>query len=240
MRVALAQVRLDRPSRSMTIQDILSALDRATDTDPAPDLVVLPGGCDGKDGADAAVCNSLMEAIAHKAREWGIYIAVGMHGETDREACALLFDADGDTVARAVASNAGEPGSDASRVAIHNSPYGAIGVVEATSIGYAQACASTAGRDAVMAVPIPGGGGKRSAAARRNIESFLLPTPVASGVHWAVVLPAEGELRPSRKPGSHCEGSVLWAPGGTPLVAANSLDETIVCVDVPITPRDIR
>ncbi len=240
MRVAMAQVRLDHASRSATIQDIMSAVDRAADTDPAPDLVVLPGGCDGDGRGNAAVRESVVEAIAHRAREWGVYVAAGMHGVAQREACALLFDADGDMVACTSELSAGEPDSDVSNVVIHESPCGAIGVVEATSIGYRQACESTAGCEAVMAVPIPDRGNERSAAARANIESFLLPAPVASGAHWAVVLPAQRDPGPSQKPASHREGSVLWAPSGSPLAAADGSDEAIVFVDVPIAPKDIR
>lgn len=240
MRVAMAQVRLDDASRSATIQDIMSAVDRAADTDPAPDLVVLPGGCDGDGRATAAVRESVVEAIAHRAREWGVYVAAGMHGGAQREACALLFDADGDMVACSSQSNAGEPDSDASNVVIHESPCGAIGVVDPTSIGYGQACESTAGREVVMAVPIPDRVGKRSAAVRANIESFLLPAPVGGGAYWAVVLPAQRDPGPSRKPASHREGSVLWAPDGSPLAAADGSDEAMVFVDVPIVPKDIR
>ena len=233
MRVALAQIRLDRRSRSARIQDVMSAVDRAAGAEPAPDLVVLPGGCDSDLSANAIVNRTLLEAIAGKAREWGLYIAAGVQGANGQTAWAVLVDADGDQVACTLDSSSPKPGFDAPTIAFHESPYGAIGIVDAGSIEQGLACEATTHRDVIVAVPVPDRAEKLSATARRNIDSFLLPPPEENAAHWAVVLPAE-------QPSGHRAESVLWAPGGKPLGAANSSDETIVFVDVPVVPGNAR
>ena len=92
------------------MQRLNEALERAAGVDPAPDLLVLPGACDtggatsGRRWPNASL-ECARENIAWKAREWGVFVAAGLHvrrGDT-LQACALLFDPDGDVVARSVA-----------------------------------------------------------------------------------------------------------------------------------------
>ncbi len=46
MRVALIQVLFAPSSRAATIQHLMAVVDRAAATTPAPDVLLLPGGCD--------------------------------------------------------------------------------------------------------------------------------------------------------------------------------------------------
>lgn len=233
MRVALVQILLDHPGRSARVQAILSGIRSAVDTDTAPDLVVLPGGCDGDAGASDEIQGSVSEAIAHEARDWGVYIAAGLHWES--QACALLFDADGDIAACSPRDGGAKGSDDESNVGFCDSPYGVIGVVEPSSISLAQACALGPASGAVMAVPVSMAETKRSAAGGRNIQSFLTPKSVEiEGAHWAVVLPAQ------RRQAKQNRRSALWAPGGSALAAAQDSDEIIVNVDVPVAPPIIR
>lgn len=110
MRVALLQIRLETKSPAANIQRLNEAIERAAGVDPAPDLLVLPGACDtggatsGRRWHDASL-ECAKENIAWKAREWGVFVAAGLHvrrGDT-LQACALLFDPDGDVVACSVA-----------------------------------------------------------------------------------------------------------------------------------------
>ena len=107
MRIALLQLALDRKSRAANIQNITAAIERTAQTDPAPDLLILPGACDTGGGkADPrlteASLQGIAETIAWKAREWGVFIAAGLHVWEDERVvpCAVLFDADGDIVRR--------------------------------------------------------------------------------------------------------------------------------------------
>lgn len=236
MRIALVQLDLDYTNRSATVQGLGAAVGRAADTSPAPVLVILPGGCDAECTANRAVLESVKEAISHQAREWGVYVAVGLHTFRDEspEPCALLFDTDGDIVARSPRRSEDQQTGAESPLELHCSPYGVIGVVEPTVIDNVKACHATSGFDGVIAVPMPRATAGRSSAATRNVVSFHRSIPTESKSHWAVVHPAGGKSESSMK--LEPVASFLRAPSGSLLAAAENREETILFADVPIAP----
>ena len=78
------QLRFAPQSRAANAQRLIAAIERASEADPAPDLIVLPGACDtggvrlGSDWNEATL-QGIAETLAWKAREWGVFIAAGLH-----------------------------------------------------------------------------------------------------------------------------------------------------------------
>jgi len=106
MRIALLQIRLNHKSRASNLQTLKRAIDAAASITDAPDLIVLPGACDNGGSASSRGCSrsaleGVREGLAWLAREWGVYIAAGLHAEHEAvwEPCAVLLDPDGDVVA---------------------------------------------------------------------------------------------------------------------------------------------
>ena len=102
MRIALLKIALDPTSRSTNIARALSLTDAAAGQQPAPDLIVVPAGCDyvqnGRHSFTQAMSEMYLASMSAKAREWGVLIAFGrrrLTGETPSEV-AILLDADGD------------------------------------------------------------------------------------------------------------------------------------------------
>ncbi len=108
MRVALVQIGVRTESRSANLTHVLGHIVVAAETEPAaPDLLVLPAGCDGavSPGLSEAMVQGFAESLAALAREWGLYIAVGLlepAGDGFGEA-ARLIDPDGDPLVRGTA-----------------------------------------------------------------------------------------------------------------------------------------
>lgn len=237
MRLALVQLRLTHESHSRTMQHLRAAVADAANTNPAPDLIVLPGAADAESAPNAATLESMKESIAHLAREWGVYIAVGLRTlrEKNPEACAVLFDADGDVVTQSPRTR-GVDRPLSEWPDFHPSPYGAIGVVEPTARDGTRAFQSTAGGDRVMAVPVGGAMNKQSSRATPSAGSFFESISAHTAAHWAVVVPADAASTTwAMEPES--VASFLRAPDGSLLAAAENLEETILFADVPIVPR---
>ena len=103
MRIALLQLRIQDTGRSANLTHVLRQVVRAAEAIPAPDLLVLPGCCDGtsREGVTGAMAQGFGESLAAAAREWGLFVAAGMLGVHDgavrEEAC--LYDPDGDAIA---------------------------------------------------------------------------------------------------------------------------------------------
>ena len=105
MRVALVQIGVRTDSRSANLTHVLRHIVGAAETEPAaPDLLVLPAGCDGpvSPGLSEAMVQGFAESLAAVAREWGLYVAAGLlepagdgFGEAGR-----LIDPDGDALVR--------------------------------------------------------------------------------------------------------------------------------------------
>ena len=108
MRVALIQLAASPDTRSAHIARLMRMINKTCERDPAPDLLVLPAGCecssrnDGHDGITRAMGDTLAGLLAMQAREWGVFIAGGFQtrdgaGPLVRGA---LFDPDGDVLIR--------------------------------------------------------------------------------------------------------------------------------------------
>ena len=104
MRVALLQIRVRTHSRSANLTHVLGQVVRAAEAVPAPDLMVLPAGCEGpvSQGLSPAMVQGFSESLAAVAREWGVYLAAGLlRSEGDGFGqVARLYDPDGDVLIR--------------------------------------------------------------------------------------------------------------------------------------------
>ncbi|MCH7701032.1 MAG: hypothetical protein IID37_05040 [Planctomycetes bacterium] len=116
MRVGLVQFPRAPGERATNLIRTLGAIDRAAAAEPGPDLLILPGQCDGDPTgreptgevalADEippltqAMAEAFSESIAARAREWGVYIAFGAFRNRDGVVAegAALFDPDGDVL----------------------------------------------------------------------------------------------------------------------------------------------
>ncbi len=102
MRIALIGLRLDARSRSHNIACALKSVDAAADCDPAPEMIVLPTGCDRVRREEHRQTEAMSEmyraALSRKARDWGIIIVVGRRNVSGDEASdeGIVLDADGD------------------------------------------------------------------------------------------------------------------------------------------------
>ena len=139
MRVALLQVAWDTKIRAANVQSLLRIVDRAAEGAPPPDLLALPCACDtGGAQLRRATTDAMLEcvrsALAAKAREWGVYIAAGLHDrrEGPPEHRAVLFDPDGDIVARSPELRRGAGARDPRLPAIWPTAVGCIGVTCST------------------------------------------------------------------------------------------------------------
>lgn len=104
MRIAVVQLPVQRASRTAAFQAALAAIDAAADTDPAPDLVLLPAFGDVLDvlAGDTPPCENVhgqtTAGCGHRARTWGIFVALGMaaRGPERPYLTSVLMDRDGD------------------------------------------------------------------------------------------------------------------------------------------------
>ena len=108
MRVAVIQVAVVPDSRSANIARLMRMIVRACEREPAPDLLVLPCGCEsappaaGANGVTRAMGDALAGLLAMQAREWGVFIAGGHWTRDDAGPLVhgVLLDADGDALIR--------------------------------------------------------------------------------------------------------------------------------------------
>lgn len=236
MRVALLQIRLETKSPAANIQRLNEAIERAAGVDPAPDLLVLPGACDtggatsGRRWHDASL-ECAKENIACKAREWGVFVAAGLHvrrGDT-LQACALLFDPDGDVVARSVAPARAESIMPAEP---WPSAVGELAVLEVTIAGPVNEWVTMKERRVMIALPTSSSlTGKRRRAADANLTGLRNDPDVDCSVYWAVVVEAE---RPETPKDENRLATCLYGPKGTILVSADTAREIILYAEVPI------
>jgi hypothetical protein len=241
MKVILLQVRLDSRSQAANLQRLGAAMDRAAKTELAPDLLVLPGACDTggvtstRRGHEAGLVG-VRETIAFKAREWGVYVAAGLHeprGDA-RAPVAVLFDPDGDIVARSASPDGGEDDGSPQAVGLWRSPVGDIGVVEPTIAGALTDSVTARERTGIIAMPLPASSTARwRRAVDANLASLRGEPVTGSKSFWAVVCPAGASDEPQSE-GSRI--TFLRDPGGAVLASASSVDETMVSVEVPIGP----
>ena len=104
MRIAVIQLEIQPEQRTATFQRALRATDAACEADPAPDLVLLPAFVDAPAVASgrAAACEKLhgqtTAALGLRARNWGVFIALGLaeEGPDKPYVTSVLIDRDGD------------------------------------------------------------------------------------------------------------------------------------------------
>jgi len=221
--IALLQIEWDASSPAGNLQRVLAAIARVAKADPPPDLLVLPGACDTggttpRRDFPVSIIQNIREAIAFKAREWGIYIAVGLHtrGPDGYNHSAVLLDPDAD--AAAVHEVAG--GSEGDGFA--NARWcGIVGDIEVRALeGEAdtQVLEQVPSRGLLVAVPLPAGA---------NVK------PLATGAHWAIVRSA-GPAKGRGKMASLLTRFV--GPDGKEGRSAKSQKEEVVWTNIALRP----
>jgi predicted amidohydrolase len=125
MILAIAPIELHPFTRSENLGRLVAAVVQAANLDPAPDLIVLPYCAPSAISLpDAPLSESMSQTFAETfsalAREWGVWLAMGVAtGPADApEASAMLFDPDGDTV-----------------IPVRGAPAGPKWVVQPTALG---------------------------------------------------------------------------------------------------------
>ena len=227
MNIALLQIELDPSSPAGNLQRVLAAIERVAKADPPPDLLVLPGACDtggtlpGRD-FPVSIIQNIREAIAFKAREWGIYIAVGLHtrGPDGYNHSAVLLDPDGDAAAdhEAVVESEGDGFANAR----WRSTVGDIEVCAIEVEADTPAIEDVPSRGLLVAVPLRPGA---------NVK------PTATGAHWAIVRsagPAKGRGKKS-SPLTRFVG-----PDGKEGRSAKSAKEEVVWANIALRPASSK
>ena len=235
MRLACLQIRLDITGRAGILQALNRAIEQAARLIPAPDLLVLPGGCDTGTAAATtepdwygATLGNMRENISSKAREWGIFIAVGLHLKVRDTLVpyAILFDADGDGVS--ISPSTTPPDSQVRPESkLWPMPGIRVGVFEPTDVSGASITTDPKG-SVVIAVPAAASTkGSDRKAADSQIAALRANPAVGGGAYWAVAVPAYRNGRKKMIP------SFVRAPDGTILASADDGTETMVCAEIP-------
>ncbi len=241
MRIALLQIQLDPESRAANVQALRSAIDRAAGATPAPDLLVLPGACDtgglpGRTGARYSDLAAVRAGLSDKAREWGLFIAAGLHARRAEkfEHQVVIFDADGDIVVRsglhATTTDDGEA------IAPQWCPSG-VGRLGALDAAKDEPTTETLVTDATSAMVVVSHA--RSVAQRvskltdRTVDLLRAPGDCGRGKFWAVV--GAAQLDPNKQEATKVV-TFLRGPDGVLLGSAEPCTETILHLQVPIEP----
>lgn len=241
MKVALLQIQFDPTSRAGNIQRLVRALDRAAGSEFAPDLVVLPGGCDSGGrhrmrARDHAGVVSVRETLAWKAREWGVYVAAGVHEEhgADWVPCAVLFDPDGDYVAGSATGGGRTEQHAGGTLAIWSSSVGEIAVVEPTTADVATRTDHPAAGGIVIAVPVADDLVSGESAQPVPLRSAAVDSLSTGGdVFWACACGAA----PSDESGSAIPTtSRLVGQDGGIIAEAEGAGEAFVFAEIPVSP----
>ena len=196
MRAALLQLAQDSKSPAANIQGLIDGIHRAAKATPPPDLLVLPGACDSggvvpsRHLSDASL-QSVREMIAWQARDWGVYIAAGLHHRRGSafEPWAVLFDPDGDLI---VEDPAQVTDTDRrSPIGTWQTAVGNLGVVE-PSVGGSLADRLAAVDDgAFLALPLlPDTGDARQRGHDTIVAPLLGSLKAGTRAYWGVVAPA--------------------------------------------------
>lgn len=235
MRVALIQILFAPSSRSATIQHLLAVVDRAAAATPAPDVLLLPSGCDNRGEIathqlETGYVHGVRASLAYKAREWGVFLAAGLHvragGALHHAAC--LFDPDGDLAAIHTTESWGAEAGKEWTINVVPSGAGALAVIESGSdVDFKLAPSSRYIRSICLLCP-----------STRKIENRLATgTNCTVGadvdVYRAVVFPA-ADSSPAR--GAASALSLVTDHTGHVIARTESTDETIVYANVPIKP----
>lgn len=193
MNITLVQLALDEASRSVNLQSIMRAVDEACKADPAPDVVVLPGAVDtggriSPGGYTEAILDGIAGLLSAKAREWGVYVGVGLHRfeRSGLRPVSVLMDPDGDPAAC-------DPLDDVGGCVFSSALCTQIGTMIMVHMDRSSTLPPPPQRDAVplMIVPVAMG---TNARARQRVETHiaeLKAAPDSPDAYWAVVMPAE-------------------------------------------------
>lgn len=203
MRIALIQPLLRDDSQALRLQELSAAIDRACSASPAPDLIALPGQCDiggarSARGVSDAFLESAREHLASKAKEWGVFIAAGLHTREGGKLApyAILLDPDSDTVARS-----GSAFPETSAIGFWSSPIGLLGVLEPTLRLPKEDNPVELQHPALVVLPV--------AAVMSNTKRGVLDdllTSVCGDVYAAVVSPAVENNDPANVPMTFVRG----------------------------------
>ena len=229
MRVALLQLDLSGKSRAERFQRVGAAVDAAAAATPAPDLIVLPAGCDligvSVRGVTAACLDGFREFLSLKAREWGVFLAAGVN-RWDEEAvnpCTIVLDPDGDVVIGSdEPANAPSPQGPSER--FWCSSIGRLGVVDPTAGGPPARGQIDDLPAPVMIWPVAGAvTGRR----RDRLSALRDAATVGAGRHWAIVVPAHA------RDGGGLVSFVTTSAGETIAVAPDG-GAVVVTADLPV------
>lgn len=241
MKVALVQVQLDPRCRAANVQAISRAIDRAGRTETGLDLLVLPDDCDTGGASPermhyASTREGIRALLAFKAREWGVYIAAGLHERTEEgyRRCSVLYDPDGHVVAAAAASGE-EEDRTAGCMVYWPTPVGMLGVCVTQAGAVCRVPFRTAG-GALVALPLaPSSSGRFRRADEKQVESILNDPGVRGDAYWAIVSPAGLEDNSlANWPG----GSFVCAPNGRVIKATSTTDESVLVARVDLAPAE--
>lgn len=239
MRVALVQLEIENNGGAAGLQALIAAIDRAASGDREPDVVVLPGGCDaGGRLATPLVAgrfSTFSETIGWKAREWGVYVVAGLHANVGGKARALsfLFDPDGDIVLRSGLDQTGrEKESGGGRW--HRSPVGWIGILDPQADVSKISSPDTPKENGLIA--ISSFLGRRSAKMDSKaskgtpVKGSQFPGPAAyQGVAGWTGGSGIGAVSADAQ-------TLVRAPNGTLVAAADSAEDAVVHVDIELEP----
>lgn len=239
MRVALLQSMLDPKSGSANTQGLIALIRRAASTRPAPDLLILPGACDT---GGASPSNNLSEAsmrcaresLAFEARDWGLYIAAGLHDRVEGSwlPASVLFDPDGDVVASAPGKIGPDQEMAPTDIAFWSCVTGRMGVCAPSVSVASDEIAAGLQSGGVVAVPTtPTVTGKRRQVDQANLDRLRDEPALLDRAYWAVVTSARTKDEPADHAG---ESTFLMGAGGRVLAAADTAFETIVYADLPL------
>lgn len=191
MRLALVQVELEGRGRAADLQRCTRAVDDAADQEPAPDLILLPGGLDMGGAAAGRTAEPahqalVRETLAWKAREWGVYIAAGLHARSEDgwAPCGVLFDPDGDIVAATGELLIADEGASPAMPRAWQTPFGAVGVWDWRMVDQSP---SPAAELVVRIVPWP------APIAVTQARKWEMAAERESQGYWAMVCPASGK-----------------------------------------------
>lgn len=238
MRMALLQLGLDPHGRAANLRNLVAGIHRAASATPAPDVLVLPGACDTggavpKGRLREASLQSVRETIAWQARDWGVYIAVGLHRLRDDILVpwAALFDPNGDVAAQDPVH--GENGNGASPVEIWQTAVGSLGVVQPSLGGSLADRLATVEEGAFIAVPFsgPDPGSRRPGGPTAGFPSRESGPKVRAGVFRGVVTPAGYNFA---APGEQGWRTGVYDSKGNTVLAADDGEEAIVHAEVPL------
>ncbi len=141
LRVAVIQMEVDGESRANNQRRAFELIAEAAEMDPAPEVICLPGRCEGgslaegDDAASAVTSTTFTEVLASQAREMGVSVVVGF-AEFDGQQhydCAVWLDADGDMLVkhrRIIVGRDESPHFDQGRsIEVAPSLFGPVGVL---------------------------------------------------------------------------------------------------------------